>query len=417
MARIHKDWIAAFLKYAYGEAPTRMYFWVGASTLAGALRRRCWIQMGHFSWFPNMYVVLTAPPGIVSKSTTADIGMDLLRKVPGIHFGPSVCTWQSLITEITKAGEYFEYAGTQYPMSAVTIVSSEFGNLVNPADKDMIDMLVHLWDGKSFTKSTKMSGTDEVINPWVNAIACTTPEWIAQNLPEYMIGGGFTSRCLFVYADKKERYVAYPFMEMPENTMSLEGSLVADLEHISQLSGPFTLTPDAIAWGRAWYERHYTKDILTIDSARFGGYAARKQTHMHKLAMLLSASARDDMLITQEDLQTAYTMVTDLESEMHFVFDKVGTSKEAFYQQRIAEYVRIRKKVPYTELYRVFSKHFPRSGEFEEITTTLQKGGLIAAVANGADYYILWTGPSVSGEGEAGYSAPSAPEPASPDPA
>ena len=59
----------------------------------------------------------------------------------------------------------------------------------------------------SFKKISKHAGNDDVVNPWINIIACTTPAWIAGNFPEYMIGGGFTSRCVFVYADAKERFV------------------------------------------------------------------------------------------------------------------------------------------------------------------------------------------------------------------
>ncbi|HKU52713.1 MAG TPA: hypothetical protein VJQ25_09630, partial [Nitrospira sp.] len=122
-----------------------MYFWVGASTVAGALRRRVWIDQSYFRWYANMYVVLVAPPGIVSKSTTAGLGMRLLRQVPGIRFGPDVVTWQALVTAFAEAGEAFEFGGEYLTMSPITIESSEFGNLLNPSDKDMVDLLVSLW--------------------------------------------------------------------------------------------------------------------------------------------------------------------------------------------------------------------------------------------------------------------------------
>jgi hypothetical protein len=50
------------------------------STLAGALRRRVWLDQAYFRWHPNFYIVLVAPPGIVSKSTTAGVGMSLAQK-------------------------------------------------------------------------------------------------------------------------------------------------------------------------------------------------------------------------------------------------------------------------------------------------------------------------------------------------
>ena len=90
--------------------------------------------------------------------------MRLLRQVPGIRFGPDVVTWQSLVTDFAAAREDFMLDGAYYPMSAMTIESSEFGNLLNPNDRDMVDMLVNMWDGKTgvFEKHTKMSGNDSV---------------------------------------------------------------------------------------------------------------------------------------------------------------------------------------------------------------------------------------------------------------
>ena len=83
--RIHKDWLKAFIEFgSFGEAPLQTLFWTGVSTIAGALRRRVWIDQKYFQWVPNFYIILVAPPGGISKSTTANSGMNLLRDVPGI---------------------------------------------------------------------------------------------------------------------------------------------------------------------------------------------------------------------------------------------------------------------------------------------------------------------------------------------
>jgi hypothetical protein len=395
------DWLSAFLDYAsYGEAPRHVYFWVGAATVAGALRRKVWIDQAYFQWYPNLYVVLVAPPGIVSKSTTADLGMALLRQVPGVRFGPAVITWQALVQSFAGAAEAFEWNGAYHTMSPMTISSSEFGNLLNPHDKDMVDMLVNLWDGKSFQKKTKMSGDDEVVNPWLNIVACTTPEWIAGSFPEYMIGGGFTSRCIFVYAEEKERYVAYPRMAVPADLSERAAALVHDLEWIStKLCGEYRLDNAAIAWGTKWYEQHYSVDAAKLDPSRYGGYVARKQTHIHKLAMILAASQRDDLVITVDDLQTANSMVTTLESEMPKVFDKIGMKGEAVHQERMLRFVQIRREVPYTLFVKTFSRQFPKSGEMEEVLKTLTTSGQLRIEQRGPD---LWVVASIFASGEKG---------------
>lgn len=372
---------------SYGEAPRHMHFWSGVSAIAGCLRRRVWIDQAYFKWYPNFYIVLVAPPGIVQKSTTAGIAMNLLRKVPGINFGPDVVTWPALVSSFAEKTEGFEYNGGISIMSALTLESSEFGNLLNPQDKEMVDLLVSLWDGKpgSFEKKTKHSGNDSVENPWINLIACTTPSWIAGNFPEYMIGGGFTSRCVFVYADAKEKFVAYPGLDVPANLEAQAQGLIEDLEHISKtLVGEYRLTPQAVAWGKAWYERHYSVRSANLDDDRFGGYIARKQTHIHKVGMVLAASSGDVMLITDEHLAIADQMVTDLEPDMQFVFSKIGKSETALYAERLIWFVHTKGKVPYHEAYRYVHSYFPSMRDFEDVLAGCLRAGYLKLEQCGA---------------------------------
>lgn len=334
MAKRHfDDWLRAFVEYAsFGEAPLKMLFWTGVSTVAGALRRRTWIDQKYFQWLPNFYVILVAPPGIVSKSTTANIGMNLLRALPSIKFGPDVITWQALVTSLAKSTESVpdpRNPGDFYPMSAVSFCSDELGNLLNPSDRDLVDALVTLWDGKqgAFRKETKTSGSDQIENPWVNIIGCTTPAWISGNFPEYMIGGGFTSRCVFIYAEKKRQLVPYVDQAVPKDFEEIREKLIHDLEIISTMFGAFEIAPDARAWGSKWYADHWANPPPNLTGDQFGGYLARKQTHIHKLAMVLSASESDDLKITQKHLEKAAGMTSAIEQDMPKVFSRIGQTE------------------------------------------------------------------------------------------
>jgi hypothetical protein len=333
-----------------------MLFWTGVSTICGALRRRVWLDMKYFQWVPNMYIIMVAPPGIVSKSTTANIGMNLLRKIDGVHFGPDVVTWQSLVESMANSTEMAldTSTGEYLPMSCVTIASDEFGTFLNPDDREMVDVLVSLWDGKrgTFTKQTKMSGNDNIENPWINIIACTTPAWIAGNFPEYMIGGGFTSRCVFVYTDRKRQEIAYPDEQVPGDFHEKQQRLIHDLEIISQLIGEMSITAEAREWGRQWYTFHWQNPPAGLSQEQFGGYLARKQTHIHKLAMILSASKRDNLKIEAIDLVEAEGMITALEADMPRVFQRIGQDNITKGTTDIIDYVRSVGQVSKTELFR-----------------------------------------------------------------
>lgn len=385
MSRNYDNWLDAYVEYAgFSEAPKRMHFWSGVAAIAGALRRRVWLSMGYYRWCVNHYIIFVAPPGIVSKSTTMAIAMDILRKVPGINFGPDIVTWPALVSAFEAAKESFSFSGNvgddQHTQCALTLESSEFGNLVNPADREMIDLLVTLWDSKQggFKKVTKNSGNDSVENPWINMIACTTPSWIAGNFPEYVIGGGFTSRCLFVYTDQKEKLVAYPIYHIPAGMKENQTRLAADLEHISvTLCGAYTLSQAARAWGEAWYEHWYANPPPFLRDDRFGGYLARKQTHLHKLAMVIAASQRDELVITVEDLQLANVMISDLEPDMPKVFDRIGRSEESIQAERFIQFVQKEGSVGYAAAYQFIHSAFPFCRDFEAMTAGATAAGLL----------------------------------------
>lgn len=376
--RNFEDWLPAYVQYAgVTEAPKRMHFWSGVGAIAGALRRRVWIDMKRFIWTPSFYIIFVAPPGIVSKSTTADISMDLLRQVPGIRFGPNAITWQALVGAFEAASEAFQFGDTFYPMAPLTFVASEFGSLVNLQDRDMVNLLIELWDGKkSYEKITKTSGNNLVECPWINLLGCTTPHWIADNMPPATIGGGLSSRCVFIYADTKDKYVAYVDEAIGAADESTRLALIQDLEAISQLVGPFRISPAARAWGRDWYERWWKEAIDRMDSAMLEGYAARKQTHVHKLGMVVSAARGGTMQIELDDLQLANTMLEDIEGDMMKVFSRVGRKEDSLAAENLVEQIRRKGgEVPYQEAYRLVHNAFPNANDFSGVLQGLIQAG------------------------------------------
>jgi hypothetical protein len=398
--RYYDSWLKAYTDYAqYSEAPLHMHFWTGVSVLAGALRRQVWMDMGYFQWVPNFYIILVAPPGVVSKSSTMSIGIKLLKQVQGIHFGPDAVTWQALIQSIAGASEMVPMPdGTYHPMSAITIASSEFGNLLNPQDREMVDALTSLWDGQigQWEKVTKTQGTDTIVNPFINIIACTTPGWIAAHFPEHMIGGGFTSRCILVYAERKAKLVAYPVDILPPDFQEMQTKLVHDLELISTIRGAYTLSPEAKAWGYKWYDALWSHRPKHLDNEVFGNYVARKQTHIHKLALVISASQRDSRIIERDDLETADAVTSALEIDMTQVFGGIGRSQDVKFATELVELVRQHRSIAQGALYRLMFNRMT-FGEFQEALKSAINAGLVGAQQRGTDLTITFKGEPANG--------------------
>ena len=349
--------------------------------------------MGHFQWTPNFYIIFVAPPGIVSKSTTLAVGMKLLRKVKDVHFGPDAVTWQALTQALAGSRLDYNIGGLLYPMSCITIAASEFGTFLNPHDREMIDVLVDLWDGRlgPWEKRTKTSGSDLVVNPWINIAACTTPAWIAGNFPDYLIGGGFTSRCVFVFAEKKRRLIPYPILEIqqPDEFQEMEKVLISDLQDIGRMGGPFKISEAAFEFGCEWYRKHYENLSVELNNAQFAGYLARKQTHFHKLAMVLAASESSELVIKRHHLEQAEAIITSLEADMPRVFAHIGQQGGAKHTTELLDIIRAYGTIGKRDLFRLAASHMSVT-EFNEAIEGVVFTGYVLVEQRGAMMFYTY---------------------------
>jgi hypothetical protein len=398
MPRIHSDWLKSFVNYAsIGEAPLSIYFWAGVSAIAGALRRRVWIEQHFYRWTPNFFIVIVAPPAVISKSTSVSIGMSLLREVEGINFGPDALTWQALISYLKDSYEEFTTKdGEHLSMSAVTIESSELGVLLNLEDRPLISALIDLWDGKkSFDKMTKGGGLEQLQNPWLNLIGSTTPAWIRDNLPESIVESGFLSRIIFLYAEAKRQRVAYLHRAIPANFYEVKANLISDLKEIANLSGQFTISEKAEAYGAYWYNEILPKKVESIKGSRYNAFLARKQTAAHKLAMVLSASEGDDLIIREHHLKNAIGLTDALESDLPKVFAHIGQSAGAVAGSELISIVNAYGKIEFKELFRQMYRVCSSPTEFNDLVEgAVQSGQLLMKNLSG-DYWLFPVNPSL----------------------
>lgn len=325
MGRLVPNWLQAYGEYtAESEAPETYHLWTGLSVLASAVRRNVWLDQGIYLLYPNIFVILVAPPGKVGKSTVLRMGKKLLQKVEEVNLGPDSVTAEELVRQMGMA-----YNDGQ---SAMSIFSSELSSLIEPSGIKMLQILTDLYDcdpnPKGWSRATKTQGKDTIKNPVLNLLGATTPSWIAEGFPEQVISHGFTSRTIFVYEDQTR--FANPFPDPADK--NLTNALVADLKNISRIEGEFTWTEEA----RKMYADKYG-DIreTSPEDHRIEGYHYRKRTHILKVAMLLSLADDDELKIRQKDIRAAIDLLEMVEENMPKTFSAVGKYEHAADLERI----------------------------------------------------------------------------------
>lgn len=375
MSRNLDNWLAGYIAYtAEQESPEVFHLWCGVSAIAGALRRRAFFNMGYFTLFPNMYIVLVSPPGKCKKSTAMGIARRRLAKVQGINFTVDSTSRERLIQDLSQV--------LVDGHSSMTAYSSELASLVTTSQMDMIAFLTDIFDSPDeWTHKTKGGGTNKIKGPFLNLIAGTTPDWIAKAMPLDTIGIGLTSRIVFAYSDKPR--AANPFPTLSPAQKKLETLLEEDLQDIADISGEYTFAPDAKEAYVEWYMNRFIEQAQV--DPRLAGYYERKSVHLIKLCMIVAASQHSNMEISLQNYQDAKHLLESAEADMPEVFAHVGRNPlNMGYEEMIALLLKRPQGVSRAELLDTFKQDM-RKEEMDEVLDTLITIGSIRLA--GSIYY------------------------------
>ena len=352
------DWLVGYLQYVENtEPPLQFHTWCAISTIAGALQRRVWLNW-EGSIYPNQYIMLVGNSGATRKGVALDKSRWFLENMPHISLerGNRVTKEQLAIDMSTAMSQFLDPMGKLRFQNAMTHICPELVVFLGQRDLLLLGWLTDWYDSLPVWENrTKTAGVDEIHNMCYNLLAGTAPDWISSMIPEEAMGGGFTSRCMFVYEERKRKVVSDPRMTTAE--LDMRARLLDDLVQISEVAGEVEVSPKALSDYTDWYEQQEA-DILDgnppIREQRLQGYLSRRQTHCWKLSMALSFSRSNERVIKLQDMRRARRLLAATERRMGMTFGGVGRGRYSQALHNVIAYMQERGRATHSELLRQF---------------------------------------------------------------
>ena len=373
MPRKCKDWITAYLQYtSEQESPIAFHKWTAMAVLSATLGRHVYMERGYYTIFPNLYVVLIAGSAKCRKSVSSHIGINLLNEL--VHrpmvFSQKI-TNEALIKALLDAKVDSQSCGIIYASELSVFMGRD------AIGTGLIPTLTDLYDSpKKWSYHTRTRGVELLENVSICMLGASTMDWLKSSIPVDAVGGGFTSRVIFVYQDQPRKSILFP--NRTEEMIAIHKDLVEDLNHIRSQRGPMELTPEAMTVAETWYNSELTKQR----DARLEGYFGRKHDTMFKLSMVLSMAETDDRWIQETHIRKALELLEENEESLVTVMATVTSSAVGEETDKVLAFIRKQRKVQHSDLLRycwrmgnaqAISEHVRTLLEAGEITQGLEK--------------------------------------------
>lgn len=375
MRELSGSWLASYRDYIVKqESPSIFHFWVSSQMVSAALRRNIWIDRGAYIVYPNQYVILVALSGAARKSVAMEIGLDLIGDVEGIMILHERMTVEGLMDKMQRVSLMPD--GRVLPDGSVLIHADELANLFGRASY-ITDLMSFLTAG--YTSKAKMDfltrtrSLVSVRNPCITILAGTTPEQMSIIFPSMALTSGLLGRIVMVAGTRGKRH-AKPFLDE-----KLRDPLIHDLKEIANMHGEMVLTKDAEEAFTTWYN-----SIPTAPPAELIAFYERKHDHVFKMAIVISASESDEMIITYDQLMSAINAIDLAESGMPEALAYIGATAQSNVADHVFSVIKSfdPKPISHSVLLRRVYKKVQGKTEFREVIETLHDANRITIDAS-----------------------------------
>lgn len=369
------SFLAKYLDFTQGqEATERVHRWVGISVVAGALERKVWLPRGSYTLYPNLYTFIVGPSGVVRKSTSTAIGVNLLRELEGIKVMSERMTAATLIAQMERSHKVFTFSGREIKQSATFAYASELAVFLGEVFGSISELLTTFYDcvpndsSQPWTYETRGNGIQRVFGPCLNILGASTPTWLVRSIPPSEMEGGFASRVIFVVESEARRSIAWPDLETrPDDYESKKRFLASELKRIHSLSGPFSASSAFRTQGKLWYDTHQ-KNLKANRDLRFSGYYGRKFDTVLKVAMALNVSRGSTLQLEIQDLEESLHYLDDIEKNMFNAFGAHGENPNSKLIEKVWDLLVAQKQLHLSTILR----HLRRDTSHERLLSVME---------------------------------------------
>lgn len=377
----HNDFFRKYLEITSGgETPTFYRRWAILTAVGAWIGRGAYFQHGDMKVFPNMYVMLLGSPG-ARKSTAIKQAVKILKRAGYEYFASEKTTKEKFLLDLSGVDNEVDSDGfldlkLEGDHAECFIAADEFSDFFGNNLLDFVSLLGVLWDFEGVYKSKIKNGVSvEIPDPTISILGGNTQTTFANTFPPEVMGQGFFSRMIAVYAEPTHKKIAFPAAPSDEEVEFLVEHLHAIRMHCV---GELDITPEAIALVEKIY-----MNWQPIDDERFAHYGNRRMGHLLKL-IIIHAAVRLSTTIEVEDVRYANTVLWHTEHFMPRAFGEYGRARNAGSTHKVLSIIESQDSpIEFGALWTKMDNDLSDLNELAEIVRGLSASGKIQTTDKG----------------------------------
>ena len=331
--------------------------------VAAALEHRVWLETSGGKLYPNLYVMLVAPPA-VGKGQAIDRVADIWKATKHIHVAPDSMTKASMLDTLAASSRRLllpEGAGL-FEYASLAIAREEFGVLVSSHDLEFLSFLIALYNNPpSLSEVRRTSTSVDIIHPQLNMLVGSQPSILAHLLPEEAWGMGFMSRMVMIYATFGPKP---DFFDTHPQEQALRAALIRDLQAITKPLGAYTITPEFRDSFRLWHRQDFSpapQHSKLVAASRANGLTLELEDLTNSRGWILQAEA----MMPDIFREMTHRSDNELIQELHvYAWQAYSKNKKPVHEQVLFTY--LRTKTPSERVPKIIEA-MARSGMLDQI--------------------------------------------------